>query len=107
MLIKETWREKREYNDDFHYLIIGESDLYEPYTDNIKELFQNLQREYGKCVSKIYIDDANGKAQAIGWVFEKKQKYTDCDEYYLAETWVELHEQEPDKTIKYHYHYLH
>jgi hypothetical protein len=42
----------------------------------------------------------------IGWVFEKKVKYQDCNKFYLQETWVELHDSMPDKTVKYHYHSL-
>ncbi len=73
---------------------------YEPYTDNIADLFLSYQREFGRCISKIYMDP---DAQAIGWVFEKKMKYSDCNEYYLQHTWVTLHNTAPVKTIEYNY----
>lgn len=99
MLIQETWVSKTEG------YISGENEPYEPYTDNIGELFRFLQQEYGRCTSKVYIDTEQG-TRAIGWVFEKRQGYLDCKETYLMETWVMLHEQKPTRTIEYHYRYL-
>ncbi len=95
MLIKETWINKTENHS------CGNSDLFEPYTENIKELFQSLQKEYGRCVSKMYIDP---NSQQIGWVFEKRIKYEDCNEYFIQETWIELHKSQPDHLITNHYH---
>lgn len=83
---------------------IGNSGLYEPFTDKIGLLFRAYQRQFGKCISKVYID--NNGAKAIGWVFQKTVKYDDVNEYYLQETWVTLHEFEPVVTKAYHYHYL-
>ena len=109
MLIKETWLEVKEEKSpdgiDRRAICLGESDLYEPFTDDTGKLFRSLQREYGKCVSKMYIDTATG-SKSIGWVFEKKVKYQDCNKYYLQETWVELHETQPERTVKYNYHFL-
>jgi len=102
MLIKETWVERES---EEQHCIIGESDLYEPFTDNIKRLFLSLQREYGKCTSKVYQDTPSGII-AIGWVFEKMVKYSDCNKYYLQETWIELHDSKPDTKTTYHYHTL-
>ena len=84
---------------------IGESPLYETFTDDIGKLFRAFQQEHGRCRSKVYIDTNNGPKQ-IGWVFEKRVRYADCNETYLQETWVSLHTEEPTKTITYHYHYL-
>jgi len=44
--------------------------------------------EYGRCISKMYIDDKDGKTKHIGWVFEKKCQYEDTNESYIQETWV-------------------
>ena len=99
MLIQETWVNKTENH------ICGESEPYEPYTDNIGKLFLNLQREYGRCISKMHIDTPEG-VKNIGWVFEKKTKYTDCDQTYLQETWVTLHKKPPTITTTAHYLYL-
>jgi len=84
----------------------GDSGIYEPYTEDISKLFRDYQQTYGRCKGKVYVDGQDGKPCAIGWVFEKREKYTDCDETYLQETWVMLHEDKPTKTIEYHYHYL-
>ena len=107
MLIQEQWCELKEVENelgeiDFHRYVIGDSDLYEPYTDNIGDLFLSLQREYGRCVSKVYIGDGD----PIGWVFQKRTKYTDCDKTYLAETWVTLHTDKPTVKTTHHYHFL-
>lgn len=64
---------------------------YEPFTDNIGKLFRSYQKEYGKCISYVYIDNrTGGKSRPVGWVFVKKMKYDDCDKYYLHETWITL-----------------
>jgi hypothetical protein len=80
--IQETW-----INGEKGY-IYGKSDWYEPYTDNIGRLFRGLMKEYGRCVSKVYQDTPDGVADPIGWVFQKRQPYTDSPETYLQETWV-------------------
>jgi hypothetical protein len=104
MRIRETWIDAtREAG-------IGESGWYEPYTDDRGELFRAMQREYGGCVSKVYREVPQGDAsanpgvaapaadrQAIvtetgGWVFSKRQQYTDSNATYVAETWVEVDE---------------
>lgn len=83
----------------------GESGFYEPFTDDIKQLFKALQREYGRCTSKVYIDTPEG-IKPIGWVFEKKMQYTDCKDFYKSIVWITLHKEKPTKTIEYHYQYL-
>jgi len=70
--------------------IFGESLPYEAFTNNIGELFRHFQKEYGKCVSSMYRDKSDGTAQKIGWVFEKREQYCDCDDYYTRETWVRV-----------------
>lgn len=62
----------------------------ETFTDNIGELFQSLQKEYGRCVSKMYRDLKDGSTQVIGWVFSKQRQYEDCRETYQHTVWVEL-----------------
>ena len=96
MLVQETWiNQTKGYQ-------CGDSDLYEPYTNDIGELFREYQREYGRCISKMYTDTENG-VKAIGWVFEKRVQYQDCQETYLQHTWVTLHKDKPEKTVKYNY----
>ena len=57
--------------------------------DNLMDLYHFGIKEYGKCISKIYIDRNNTTCH-IGYVFLKKIKYEDCNEYYLSETWLSL-----------------
>lgn len=92
LLLNETVIEVRNRGEDNeNRLRLYTSDLYEPSTDNTGKLFRSLQGEYGKCISKMYHDDYHG---SIGWVFEKRVKFTDCDEYYIQETWITLYDGE-------------
>lgn len=77
----------------------GDSGVFESCYDNTGKAFKGLRKEYGRCISKMYV----GEGSHIGWVFIKKAKYDDCNEYYLQETWVSLHEAPPVKSIKYNY----
>ena len=70
--------------------VLGESDFYETFTDNKGELFKSLQKEYGRCVSKMYIDLKDGSTKEIGWVFQKRKKYEDCEKTFLLETWIQV-----------------
>ena len=83
----------------------GSSDVYETFTNNIGKLFTSLQKDHGRCKGKVYIDTSEVSRQ-VGWVFEKKKKYTDCNESFIRQVWVTLHEQPETHTIEYHYQYL-
>lgn len=83
MRIRETWVNETKGN------IIGDSDWYEPFTEDRKRLFQAMQREYGRCISRMYRDTSHG-AQPIGWVFQQRIAYEDSAERYVRETWVEV-----------------
>ena len=80
----------------------GGSPVFETFTDNRGELFRFCQREYGRCQSKVYIDTEDG-AKLIGWTFLKRQRYDNCNETYLMETWITLHSGPPTDTREYHY----
>jgi hypothetical protein len=86
----------------------GDSEVYEPYTDNVAQLFRSMQKEYGRCESAVYVDTPNG-AQRIGWVFSKRMEYEDSGRYgrkrqfYTREVWVTLHTAKPETTTTYHY----
>ena len=47
------------------------------------------RREYGRCVSRVYIDRAGGAVQT-GWVFQRKEREEDNAESYMHEVWVTL-----------------
>jgi len=76
--------------------IIGETPVYETWADTPGELFSLLQREYGRCTGKVYIDGPDGEAIPVGWVFCKKQTYSDSPAAYTAETWVTVHTEEDE-----------
>lgn len=94
--VKETWVNR----DD--KCLLGESDVYETYTEEKGQLYRHMVREYGRCIGKIYVETKEGTKE-VGWVFLKRQKYSDCKETYLQETWVTVHTGPPEKTIKYQY----
>lgn len=76
----------------------GESEYQECFTDDRGKLFKYLQREYGRCSSKVY-REINGKdGTPVGWVFEKLMVYEDYrgrgEQYYTREVWVELFDGE-------------
>lgn len=81
----------------------GESGVIESFTDDKGKLFRRLRECYGRCVGKIYIDREGQSPQAIGWVFQGRDKYDDSKETYLREVWVTLHEQKPTVTRENHY----
>ena len=71
----------------------GDSGWFEPYATTKKELFKDLQEEFGRCTSKVYIDipmgDGTYHTVTCGWHFEKRIKYSDSKDSYLQHTWVE------------------
>lgn len=84
--------------------IIGESPVFEAFTDSAGALFRGMQREHGRCASAVYIDSPTGQPKRIGWVFEKLDHYSDTGEPFMRETWITLHEK-PDTVVREH-HYL-
>jgi hypothetical protein len=88
---------KESYVNRTNNYRFGDSEWYEANADDRKELFSDLQQEFGRCTGKIYVDLISGGARAIGWVFEKKMKYEDArsskpEDFYLREVWVEVRE---------------
>jgi len=59
--------------------------------DEAGQLYRAMRREYGRCVSKVYMTTRTEEAVPIGWVFQKKEEYTDTNRKYLRETWVTVH----------------
>ncbi len=68
----------------------GDSGVYETFTDSIENCLEvvNMNTE-GVCSMTWRLKTKN--PERIGWIFEKKRKYTDTNEEYLCETWVSLH----------------
>ena len=90
----------------------GDSDPYEPWTEDIGQLFKALQKEYGRCVSRVYIDVPDQPTpMPIGWVFRKRMRYEDArtntpKDYYTREVWITLHDRAPEKSVQHFYHDL-
>jgi hypothetical protein len=95
------WAQEECINVDKGYRY-GDTDVYETFTADKGTLYRAMQREYGLCISRVYVDTEKG-AQPIGWVFVKRVQYDDCNETFLCETWVTLHKAPPVKTIEYRY----
>lgn len=85
--INESWV------NETHGHRLGDSGWYAPYTDDIGRLFRDMQREYGRCVSRVYEDGPDGQSWPQGWVFQKRRAYEGArtkGDTYIAETWVTL-----------------
>jgi hypothetical protein len=98
--VKESWVDRTRN------IRCGDSDVYETWCNTTGELYRAMRREYGRCVSRVYVDGPNGTARAIGWVFQRRRKYDDVNETYLAETWVTIHDKPDSVTHTEHFHYL-
>jgi hypothetical protein len=101
------WIEESLTNEERNCLTY-KSEVYESSWDTIKSLFKSLQKEYGRCTGKIYIDIDNGglvgiTTMSVGWVFAKKVKYSDCKEYFTQNAWITVHEKEPETHTKFFY----
>jgi len=57
---------------------------------NLRDLYKYGRKEYGRCVSKMYVDSKDGITKHVGYVFEQKRYYEDTKEPYIAETWLSL-----------------
>ena len=57
----------------------------------VGDIFRYSQKEFGRCVSKVYLDTDDGVKQ-IGWVFQKRERYEDSKETFIHETWVSLYD---------------
>ena len=96
-------------NVDEGYLYC-DTERYESYAETWGEAFRAAREEFGRCVGKIYRDRniCPGRTSAefvfgncppviktdiVGWIFEKRMKYSDTNETYLARTWFEVHKE--------------
>jgi hypothetical protein len=88
MRVKETYIEVDALG---RRLIYGDSGWYEGFTSSLKELFRACQKEFGKCVSKVYLEvpmgDGTYDTRQCGWVFEKRAD--EKTDQRVFETWIE------------------
>lgn len=92
IFVSEEWLNATEN----YWLADTSNDVYEPYTTDLKELFREYQKKYGRCCGRIY----NNNEKPIGWRFEKQQEYEDTKEKFVLETYITFHNSKPaHKTI--------
>lgn len=79
-------------------------------TSNIDELFEYLQKEYGKCIGNLFVvTESNSEKLKVGWGFKKICPHGDL--YYgtkmeTEETWVLLFDKRDHVIITKHYYNL-
>lgn len=80
-------------NEDRGYVFYDER---EPVGDDLAlgDIFRHSLGEFGRCTGRVYVDTANG-VRAVGWVFEKRERYEDTNEPYLCTTWIT-----PERVVK-------
>lgn len=103
--VSEVWLSQR---DDGTRVGLGESGVYDTGRELCESgaLYRDLQREYGRCVGKMYVD-TDGRTLAVGWIFQKRRTYDDSPgETFLAETWCTLHTAPDTVTRTSHYYTL-
>lgn len=85
LLVRETYLNATE-----GYIFGYDEEPQEAWTNSVGELFLAGQREFGRCISKMYRDGDDGPKQ-VGWVFSKRMAYEDDrDSFYEREVWVEV-----------------
>lgn len=80
-------------------IMFYDSEVFLSRFTSVSEVFRYYQKERGRCVSKVYVGEK--KPKQIGWVFEKRAKYNDCDDTFLQETWITIHTAPARKVIEY------
>ena len=84
----------------------GNSGVYESWAteDDVGRLFHELQKEHGRCIGKMYVEGkSDTQPKHIGWVFQKREKYTDTKQPYILETWISLHKSPEKRYVDYDY----
>lgn len=85
LLVRETY-----VNATKEYVFGDSGEPQEAWTNSVGELFRACQREFGRCIGKMYRDSDDGPEQ-VGWVFSKRMAYEDDrDSFYEREVWVEV-----------------
>jgi len=90
--IKEVRQIREVYINKTEKYRIGEDTIKQEDTEikTLSDLFKYGKKNYGRCISKVFIDSDDGKTIHIGYVFEKKDKYTDTKDDFIKEVWVTI-----------------
>ena len=66
-----------------------ESHVEDVEAETAGELYRALMGRFGRCESKMYVDDVHDNARHVGWVFVKREPYDDSpQEFFTCETWA-------------------
>jgi hypothetical protein len=73
------------------------SEIEETDYESVGAIYRAMRSQYGRCVSKVYIDTMQNGVQATGWVFRGKV-VNDENPYrepykYVREVWVSVYEE--------------
>ena len=74
-------------NDGKSYLL-GEPEIYEPYTQDISELYHSFADEHGLCQGIVNRDLPNGEVVPVGYIFWRKRHPTSLDDTYDHYVWI-------------------
>lgn len=77
-----------------HWYFVDVDDEADTITLDMGRMFRSLQREYGACTGRVYVDRGD-EAVPIGWHFTKKMRYEDTGEPYMRGVWVSLAVKHP------------
>ncbi len=87
-------------NETKGHMIGEDPEPEEAFTDNRAKLFLAMQKECGRCISKMYRDTKSGTKE-VGWVFSRREEYEDAHRFsdprkktYVREVWVEVFDRE-------------
>ncbi|MGI9449804.1 MAG: hypothetical protein ACR2QH_04040 [Geminicoccaceae bacterium] len=76
----------------------GDSGWYPSALDDAGDLFRQLRVDYG-AARNLYRDVGGGEPIKVGWVFHRRDRYTDTDERYQRSVWVEVSATEPKPVL--------
>jgi hypothetical protein len=121
LMVRETYVNKSENH------LIGDSDWYEPFTEDLGELFRAFRKEYGGCTGRMFADGplpgepftAFGvtvprryEVVWCGWIFSRREHFEDArplpgtngrkfaeTDYYTREVWVQFRPARPSKGL--------
>ena len=83
-------------NETEGYVFSEVRESLDDYYETPGDVYRALQREYGVCRSKVYVDTSDGPKH-VGWYFESRQQYEDTGEHYLRGAWCTLETIEPPR----------
>lgn len=83
----------------------SEGHIFSEYTEALDgdmtrgQFYRDGVTNYGRCISKVYVDGPDGPPIHVGYVFEKRERYEDTGEPYKRETWLVLEDVQPAMAV--------